>query len=84
MFLQETYGNRMVASDAHELRLVHETRNMLLNAEMKLRASLYRTESRGNHYREDYPEINDDEWLAWVTIEKDTNGDMKLDKIAVS
>ncbi len=84
MFLQETYADRMVASDAHELRLVHETRNMLLNAEMKLRASLYRTESRGNHYREDYPETDDNEWLAWVTLEKDTDGGMKLSKVAVS
>ncbi len=74
----------MVASDAHELRLVHETRNMLLNAEMKLRASLYRTESRGNHYREDYPDQDDNEWLAWVVIEKDSNGDMSLSKVAVN
>lgn len=83
MYLQETYGDRMVASDAHELRLVHETRNMLLNAEMKLRASLYRTESRGNHYREDYPDQNDHDWLAWVLLEKDSNGDMSLSKVSV-
>ena len=44
-----------------ELRLAHETENMLLNAEMKLRASLSRTESRGTHYREDYPARDDDE-----------------------
>jgi succinate dehydrogenase/fumarate reductase flavoprotein subunit len=84
MFLQESYGNRMIASDAHELRLVHETRNMLLNAEMKLRASLYRTESRGNHYREDYPDTNDSDWLAWVVIEKDQDDNMKLSKVMVS
>jgi len=28
---------------------------------MKLRASLFRTESRGAHYREDYPARNDKE-----------------------
>jgi succinate dehydrogenase/fumarate reductase flavoprotein subunit len=42
----------------------------MINAEMKLRASLYRTESRGNHYREDYPDTNDKDWLAWVVIEQ--------------
>ncbi|QRN85291.1 FAD-binding protein [Clostridia bacterium] len=84
VYLKEKYGNMMVASDAHELRLVHETRNMLLNAEMKLRASLYRTESRGNHYREDFPEQNDTDWLAWVVIEKDADGSMKLSKVAAN
>jgi len=33
---------------------------------------LFRTESRGNHYREDYPARDDDNWLAWVKLkEKD-------------
>lgn len=84
VFLRDHYGDKMVAGDAHELRLVHETKNMLLNAEMKLRASLFRTESRGNHYREDYPDSNDSDWLAWVTIEKDSDGAMKLSKVMVT
>lgn len=83
LHLKNTYADRMVASDAHELRLVHETKNMILNAEMKLRASLFRTESRGNHYREDYPDTNDD-WLAWVVIEKDSDDNMQLTKVPVS
>lgn len=57
---------------------------MILNAEMKLKASLFRTESRGNHYREDYPETNDKDWLAWVVIEKDKGGEMKLSKVPVN
>ena len=59
----------LYASDQHELRLVHETRNMVLNAEMRLRASLFRTETRGCHYREDYPMRDDQEWLAWVILQ---------------
>ena len=39
----------LYAGDQHELRMVHETKNMTLNAEMRLRASLYRTETRGRH-----------------------------------
>ena len=46
------------------------SRNMLLNAEMKLRAALFRTESRGTHCREDFPLRDDPEWLCWVTLEK--------------
>jgi succinate dehydrogenase/fumarate reductase flavoprotein subunit len=49
---------------------------MVLNAEMRLRASLFRTESRGGHYREDYPQRMDPEWLAWVLL-KEEKGKMK-------
>ncbi len=78
-FLREHFAPSLLANDTHELRLVHETRNMLLNAEMRLRASLFRTESRGSHYREDFLDKDDKNWLAWVIISKD--GDhMKLAK----
>jgi succinate dehydrogenase/fumarate reductase flavoprotein subunit len=70
----------LYASDQHELRLVHETRNMVLNAEMRLRASLFRTETRGCHYREDYPLRNDQEWLAWVLVKKGPGGEMQVVK----
>ncbi len=70
-FIRDHLLPRMTAKDAHELRLAHETRSMVLNAEMKLRSSLFRKESRGNHYREDYPKRNDPEWFAWVLLEED-------------
>ena len=79
-FLRENMVPRLTAKDAHELKLAHETANMLLNAEMKLRASLYRTESRGTHYREDFPARNDDEWLAWVLLQQDEAGQMTVTK----
>jgi len=78
-FLREHFAPNLLANDTHQLRLAHETRNMLLNSEMKLRAGLMRTESRGDHYREDYPEQDDQNWLAWIIITQD--GDkMKLEK----
>ena len=39
-----------------------------------------RTESRGNHYRQDYPARNDKDWLAWILIEQDSQGKMRLIK----
>jgi len=62
---------KMYATDPHELRLAHETKNMVLNAEMRLRASLMRTESRGCHYREDFPRRDDKNWLAWVLLREE-------------
>lgn len=73
-FMKSHLVPNLIAEDPHELRLAHETRNMVLNAVMKLRASLFRTESRGNHYREDYPERKDPEWLAWVKLSKGEEG----------
>ncbi len=82
-FLREHMAPRLTAQDAHELRLAHETENMLLNAEMKLRASLFRTESRGTHYREEYPARDDDNWLAWVLLQMDSDGQMTVTKEAI-
>ena len=47
---------------------------MVLNAEMILRASLAREESRGWHYREDFPTQDDENWLAWIRMRKGEKG----------
>jgi len=69
-FLRDHLVPMIFAHDPHELRLALETKNMILNAEMRLRASLFRTESRGCHYREDYPRRDDPNWLAWVLLKE--------------
>ena len=43
-FMRDHLVPMLTARDPHELRLAHETRNMVLNAEMRLMASLCRTE----------------------------------------
>ncbi len=70
------------AADLHELRLAHETANMIINAEMKLKASLMRKESRCSHYRLDYPEVDNKNWQAWINIYKGSDGTMQLEKQA--
>jgi len=81
-FLRDHFAQSLKANDMHELRLAHETRNMLLNAEMMLRASLFRTESRGTHKREDFPDQDDKNWIAWVVISRDGDS-MKLEKRSI-
>jgi succinate dehydrogenase/fumarate reductase flavoprotein subunit len=81
-FLRDHLVPSLTAKDGHELRLAHETRNMVLGAEMILRASLARTESRGQHYREDYPRRDDPFWLAWVRLEDD-RGEMKAIRVPI-
>jgi succinate dehydrogenase/fumarate reductase flavoprotein subunit len=65
------------AKDGHGLGKCHEARAMAVCAEMTLRSALMRMESRGFHYREDYPKRDDKNWLKWV-IAKQEAGKMVL------
>ena len=70
---------KVAAPDAHELVKLKEFESMLLMAEMTLRASVVRTESRSCHFREDYPYMDNDNWLKWVVVRKSpTDGGMSL------
>jgi len=73
---------KVKAANPHELLKYHEARGMALCAEMTQRAALYRTESRGSHVREDYPERDDKNWLAWTVVKKEGEK-MVLSKIPV-
>jgi len=54
-----------------------ELRNMVQLAYLTVGASLFREESRGSHYRYDFPERDDDNWmyhtLSWLRNGKLTN-----------
>ncbi len=53
-----------------ELIQTLELHNMLFSAEMVCRAALKRTESRGAHYRSDYPAENNRDWLKNIVISR--------------
>ncbi|MDC7227629.1 MAG: FAD-binding protein [Spirochaetales bacterium] len=78
--LRDHHSPMLRAADLHELRLAHETENMIVNAEMKLKASLMRKESRCSHYRLDYPDVDYKNWQAWINIYKGSDGEMKFVK----
>jgi len=44
--------------------------NLLQMLEILLRSGLYRTETRGGHYRMDYPMTNNDDWLKNVIVKR--------------
>jgi len=58
----------VAAPHVHELVRLKETEAMLLAAQLILGASLYRTESRLGHFREDYEQKDDANWLCWVDV----------------
>ena len=78
--LRDHHMPMLRAADLHELRLAFETRNMIISAEMKLKASIMRKESRCSHYRLDYPEMDTENWNAWINIFKGSDGSMKFEK----
>ena len=69
---------RLKAADPHGLRFALEARNMVLCAEAMLTAALLRKESRGSHLRLDYPEIDNENWLKWIMIEKGSDNGLAL------
>ena len=79
LFIRDNLLPKLWARDQHELRKAHEVRSIVLHCEMKLRASMFRKESRWTHYREDYPLRDDENWLCWIRI-RDVDGEMQMIK----
>jgi fumarate reductase (CoM/CoB) subunit A len=52
-----------------------ELRNMIDVVSAMTAAALQRTETRGAHYRQDFPERNDDQWLANLYVRRDGDDD---------
>ncbi len=65
---------KLAARDFHELARCIGLGNELLFLELFSRCSLLRTESRGWHYREDYPQRDDANWLKWVIAKREDDG----------
>jgi succinate dehydrogenase / fumarate reductase flavoprotein subunit len=70
--LKERCANLAVANRArrfnYELQEALELENMLKTAEVTVLSALQRKESRGAHYRSDFPERNDEEWLKHTLV----------------
>ena len=67
----------LYATDAHSLRVVNETKSIVLVAEMYLKSRLLREESREGCLREDFPDTDNVNWLRWSMLKRE-NEKMKL------
>ena len=63
------------ADDYHDLCKCHEAAAMVLSAEMQYRAASLRKESRGWFLREDYPQMDNANWLKYIIL-KNVDGEM--------
>jgi succinate dehydrogenase/fumarate reductase flavoprotein subunit len=65
---------RVGAPDFHDLARYHSAESMLMAAEFTLKAALMREESRAQHFREDFPQRDDQNWLRWINFERADDG----------
>ncbi|TPG71612.1 L-aspartate oxidase [Brevibacillus laterosporus] len=65
--LQELESMQAILSTHTIKREAFELKNLLTTAILTTRAALARTESRGGHYRVDYPELNEEKWHKHIT-----------------
>ncbi len=75
-------STRLSIENTRDLIAALELRNLLLIGEIIANAALKRTESRGSHYREDFPERDDSNWQQTITVKK-VDGMMRLDTVKV-
>jgi len=57
----------------HELLETLENENLMITAKSIVKAAMQRTESRGAHFRSDYPDVDNKKWLKNIVITKDNN-----------
>lgn len=69
---------RLKAKDTHELVKANEGRNFLQLMELVQLSALERRESRFNHYREDYPYEDNENWLKWVIVKNNGRGGVEV------
>jgi fumarate reductase (CoM/CoB) subunit A len=71
---QEAFENllreRPICTSRQDLITTLGTRNLILTGQLIARAALVRTESRGQHRRQDYPLLLK-EWQKWVVLRQD-------------
>lgn len=71
----------LTADDPHSLAKCLEAADSVLCLEMVFRAADMRKESRGQmypHYRIDYPQHDDKNWLKWINIKQGKDGEMEM------
>ena len=60
-----------------------ELDNLCRTAEAIAMAALTRQESRGTHYREDFPDKNDTDWHCNVVVRQEADGTLQAHKVPV-
>ncbi len=82
-YMRDHVVPKLAACSSHDLRLCIEMKHKVLSAELKLRAGIERKESRGNTFRTDYPYRDDQNYLCYLTLKKDVDNRIQIEKVPV-
>ena len=72
-----TLGSHQTRYNREKMEAV-EACLMIKTAILVASAALYRTESRGSHYRTDFPLSNDKDWLRNIVLRRHTGGEVDI------
>ena len=68
----------LTPSQVSDLRTWSETRNLLDLSYLILKSALFRTESRGGHYRTDYPDTDNLDWQVHTLVKENAWKNLKV------
>ncbi len=69
---------RLGIHNPKDLVAASELQSLLQVAEIMARPAMMREESRGGHYREDFPERDDENWMKAIVVKKGGDDEMVL------
>ncbi len=75
--LEDMLDNETSIKDYHDLMIWHEAKSAINTAKITLKASIFRKETRGGHFREDYPQRDNSLDNKVLTVNK-SNGRLEL------
>jgi len=75
------YGNREFNNGWHTAL---DLPNLLTVSEAITRAAIERKESRGGHFRDDYPDKNPEYGQFNITVKQGADGEMQISRVAIS
>jgi len=74
--LEEEIVPSLTARSPHELVKAIEIGNMVKLARLMVQTSLLREESRGFHFREEFPNTDNEKWLKRILVQKGPNDNL--------
>jgi succinate dehydrogenase/fumarate reductase flavoprotein subunit len=78
--LRDAVPHGLSVNDPNDLVAALELRNLLIVGELVAKASLERNESRGGHYREDYPDCNYRDPAQAIVLKRAEDGSIRIEK----
>jgi len=81
--LKDAIAQEISVKDPSDLIAALELRNLLTVGELVARASLERKESRGGHYREDYPDSNLDDPARAIVLSRREEGAIRIQEMVI-